>query len=165
MSASPNVASTFNTLTAVAGDSPSDAWAVGYTGNPRVPFPVFQTWIEHWNGSTWNITTAPTIPSSTSSQLLGVAAISSTDAWAVGNYFDASIDTPHACRQGMLRLRMWYPTTLAPAGPARPYGTVERRLEAPLKRPYSYLFSHRGEQTERPCIPRSTDRGLLAAER
>jgi hypothetical protein len=90
VSASPNVASTFNTLTAVAGDSPSDAWAVGYTGNPRVPFPVFQTLIEHWNGSTWNITTAPTIPSSTSSQLLGVAAISSTDAWAVGNYFDAS---------------------------------------------------------------------------
>jgi hypothetical protein len=75
------------------------------------------------------------------------------------------LDPPHACRQGMRRLRMWYPTTLAPAGPARPDCTVERRMEAPLKRPYSYLFSHRGEQTERPFIPRSKDRGHLAAER
>ncbi len=42
--------------------------------------------IEHWNGSTWRVVASPTT-SLGDSELDGVAAISPTDAWAVGDMF------------------------------------------------------------------------------
>jgi hypothetical protein len=70
-------------LTAIDPVSSSDVWAAGHQGNPgqasdagHVPF------IEHWNGSTWSVVSAP--PASKPSYLEAVSGASATDAWAVG---------------------------------------------------------------------------------
>jgi hypothetical protein len=65
----------------VAALSASNAWAVGYTGDER-KFSGRQTLIEHWNGRTW--TRVPTPNEGNSSLLYGVTAVSSDNAWAVG---------------------------------------------------------------------------------
>ncbi|HEX8219044.1 MAG TPA: S-layer homology domain-containing protein [Chloroflexia bacterium] len=80
--ASPNASPGSNILYGVDDVSSTDAWAVGYytsTGN------FDQTLIERWNGTTWNIVPSPNVTSS-HSILSGVDAISSTLAWAVGDY-------------------------------------------------------------------------------
>lgn len=68
-------------LTAISAVSPSDVWAVGYY------YPAFATQatlVEHWNGSRWSIVPSANVAGQRSSLLSGVAAISSTDVWAVG---------------------------------------------------------------------------------
>lgn len=70
-------------LRAIAADSPTDAWAVGnveggLTGSAG------QILIEHWNGTRWSVVPSPKI--GFGGGLWGVAAISPTDAWAVGDY-------------------------------------------------------------------------------
>ena len=63
-------------LTAVAAVSPTDAWAVGWTGTnaPR-------TLIVHWNGQKW----APvTTPKPIAGELFGVTAVSAGNIWAAG---------------------------------------------------------------------------------
>jgi hypothetical protein len=72
-------------LYGVSGDSPSDVWAVGYdccyaAGTQEYTHSL----IEHWNGSAWSVVPYPKDEPADSS-LHAVAAISSTDAWAVGN--------------------------------------------------------------------------------
>ena len=64
----------------VAAVSASDVWAVGSDMNSNNEF---QTLTGQWNGSAWSIVASPT-PASTSAQLLGVAALSAKDVWAVG---------------------------------------------------------------------------------
>jgi hypothetical protein len=91
----PSCTSTFNAVTsphvgaedsleAVSGLSPTEVWAVGssspvvgglYSGSSS---PL----AEHWNGSQWVVITTPSPGGD--SYLLGVAAISSDDVWAVG---------------------------------------------------------------------------------
>ena len=70
-----------NTLTAVAATSATRAWAVGNystsTSGPNL------TLIERWNGTVWRRVRSPD-PGSGGNSLTGVAAISATDAWAVG---------------------------------------------------------------------------------
>lgn len=73
-------------LFAVAAASPSSAWAVGYyrIGTSE----AFRTLIVHWNGRSWRQVTSPS-PStgpSAASYLTGVAVVSRSRAWAVGNY-------------------------------------------------------------------------------
>lgn len=76
-----------DTLYGVNGDSSNDVWAVGndccYTyGSQEYTHAL----IEHWNGSAWSIVPFPKDePPDTA--LHAVAAISKTDAWAVGNSF------------------------------------------------------------------------------
>jgi hypothetical protein len=66
----------------VSATSPENAWAVGYIGGGpgdqgyQVPI------IEHWNGKTWKRQYF-NLPQN-SGDFLGVAAISASDAWAVG---------------------------------------------------------------------------------
>jgi hypothetical protein len=73
-------------LNAVAAISANDIWAAG--GNP--PFQrtsAGQALLEHWNGSAWSIAAAP--PSTATwfaSSRFGLAAASTTDVWAVGNF-------------------------------------------------------------------------------
>lgn len=62
-------------LVGVSADSSSDAWAVGGSGG-----------IEHWNGTSWVVVQS----SSEDLSLSDVAAVTPTDAWAVGS----------ACRPG-----------------------------------------------------------------
>jgi len=79
---SPGTRNSF--LTSVSGVAPNDVWAVGYTQNlpygNRIRLPL----ILHWDGATWSQVAAPTVPASTSVFVYGVAAVSASDAWAVG---------------------------------------------------------------------------------
>lgn len=76
-------------LSGVAAVSPSDAWAVGFSTSNGA-FSQASTLIEHWNGSSWTTVPSPN-PGSGGNELLGVAATSPTDAWAVGF---AGVDSP-----------------------------------------------------------------------
>jgi hypothetical protein len=77
---SPNVASINNQLSGVAVVAANDAWAVGYTYNQSSN--IYQTLIEQWNGTSWQIVASPNAGSSDS--LYGVTAVSASDVWAVG---------------------------------------------------------------------------------
>jgi hypothetical protein len=59
-------------------------WAVGYYGISSIA-PYDLTLIEQWNGTVWRVVPSPN-PGTISNALLGVAAISANDAWAVGMY-------------------------------------------------------------------------------
>ncbi len=71
-----------NLLTAVSAVSSQDVWAVGQWYRSR---PSYRTLILHWNGTKWTRVFSPS-PSADASELLGVSAVSATDAWAVGNF-------------------------------------------------------------------------------
>jgi hypothetical protein len=64
--------------------SSDDVWAVGYQGTSNAF--EFQPLIEHWDGVVWSVIPAFPPPSGTDNQLYSVAAVSSTDVWAVGIY-------------------------------------------------------------------------------
>jgi len=76
-----SAASYLNGVTAASG---SNAWAVGYY---RVKNDVARTLILHWNGRTWMQVNSPNPGGAGGSYLTGVAAVSRSSAWAVGNYY------------------------------------------------------------------------------
>ncbi|HLJ35255.1 MAG TPA: hypothetical protein VKU38_16500 [Ktedonobacteraceae bacterium] len=65
---------------AVAAISASNVWAVGSDGTNTK---FNQTLTERWNGKQWSVVASPS-PGSFNTQLLSVAAASTTDVWAVG---------------------------------------------------------------------------------
>ena len=67
---------------AVADSSASSVWAVGLAGPGRGIIASEQL-IEHWNGRHWTVQHFPALPGG--GQFSGVAALSASDAWAVGN--------------------------------------------------------------------------------
>lgn len=70
-----------NMLEAVSAASSTDIWAVG-----RYDIPGEYTLIEHWNGSAWSVVPNPSPGTGTDGvDLSGVAAISASNAWAVGS--------------------------------------------------------------------------------
>src|SRR5205807_2376610 len=83
---SPNVDARTNVLNGVAAVSSSDAWAVGYYFSNAF---VYQTLIEHWDGSGWSAIPSPSV-GIRDNVLYGVAVGSSSDVWAVGEYRDGS---------------------------------------------------------------------------
>src|SRR5581483_7260354 len=91
--ANPNVHG--NTMVAVAGSSATDVWAVGFSNSNNLN--ESRTLIEHWNGTAWRVVPSPNPGSTPACQnsnsgnfLNAVAAVSPTDAWAVGFYFTCS---------------------------------------------------------------------------
>ncbi len=86
---SPN-ATNSNYLYSVAANSSADAWAVGAAYNSSIRTQL--TLVEHWNGSAWSIVPSPNpgtakfcgFQSYAGNYLYGVAAVSSSEAWAVG---------------------------------------------------------------------------------
>src|SRR5579885_210603 len=79
---SPDVGMDYNQLVGVVAIRATNIWAVGYTRNSSG---TDQTLIEHWNGKSWKIIPSP--DAGTGSNFLnGVAAVSSTNIWAVGSY-------------------------------------------------------------------------------
>ncbi len=75
---------TQSALLGVAAVASNDVWAVGFSANGNTS-PGYATLAEHWNGSTWSIVPSPTPPGpAISPSLNAVAAISSSDVWAVG---------------------------------------------------------------------------------
>jgi hypothetical protein len=83
---SPNPGAQLNELLGVAAVSPTDVWAVGFSQASQ--FGSTQTLTEHWNGSTWSV--VPSQDASINDQLAAVAAVSSTDVWAVGKFISGS---------------------------------------------------------------------------
>jgi hypothetical protein len=75
-------------LLAIAAASANDVWAVGrYAAAIGVNYdtPIFQTLIEHWDGSAWSVVSSPTPPGQIDyNHLLAVSAASANDVWAVG---------------------------------------------------------------------------------
>lgn len=69
-----------NVLTAVTAISDSDVWAIGYGANGSGSL------TEHWDGTSWTVVPSPEPNSGpgASNELYGVAAISTSDVWAVG---------------------------------------------------------------------------------
>ena len=78
-------------LWAVSASSLANAWAVGYT-NLSCPC---GTAALHWNGKRWSAVPAPNPPAGSLDALLGVVAISPSDAWAVGTTDWASTIIEH----------------------------------------------------------------------
>jgi hypothetical protein len=71
-----------NGLSSVAAVTATDVWAVGdYTDSNYNRY----TLIEQWNGSSWSVVPSPN-PGPYGNRLSGVAAVTATDVWAVGNY-------------------------------------------------------------------------------
>jgi hypothetical protein len=70
------------TFSAVVAVSANDIWAMGDYHNPSSNA-FFQTLTEQWNGTKWSVVKSPS-PGSFNTQLLGVAAVSATNVWAVG---------------------------------------------------------------------------------
>lgn len=85
----PGGASNENSLAGVTATSPKNAWAVGnyYDGT------AYQTLIARWNGKAWKTQKSPNPGgSSDENDLLDVAATSPENAWAVGDYYNGTID-------------------------------------------------------------------------
>jgi hypothetical protein len=87
---SPNRGTSDSDLLGVTATSDTNAWAVGYYVNGD---DLFQTLVEHWNGTAWKRMPSPDPRGSHgSASLFGVAASSATNAWAVGDYFKNGIE-------------------------------------------------------------------------
>ena len=79
---SADVTAANTTLADVAAIGPSDVWAVGRSSCPGIR--PARTLAEHWNGTAWSIVPTPN-PSPEFDTLSAVAAVSSTDVWAIGS--------------------------------------------------------------------------------
>src|SRR5579863_94757 len=79
---SPNARSHNNFLYSVAALSATDVWAVGDYEELGIGN-IFRTLTERWNGTTWSVVPSPNVGTG-DDHLYGVAAVSSTDIWAVG---------------------------------------------------------------------------------
>jgi len=75
-------AGAYSHLDAVSAASATDVWVVGGYFNGTVS----KTLIRHWDGAVWDEMPGPNQGGSHGSFLVGVSALSSTDAWAVGHY-------------------------------------------------------------------------------
>jgi hypothetical protein len=74
---------------AVAGISPTDVWAVGRFAVEGSSEAVGRTFVQHWNGSDWQIVPSPNagIEPRGNGTLAGVFALATDDVWAVGSYY------------------------------------------------------------------------------
>jgi len=90
--ASPDPSGTgmVNDLESVTATSPSNAWAVGYYDVNGTS--VSRTLVEHWNGRSWKTMASPSPAGGAVNAFYGVAAASSTSAWAAGDYFNGVTD-------------------------------------------------------------------------
>jgi len=82
---SPNGGTVTNELNAVSGTAPNDVWAVGASSSGGWSQPL----ILHWDGATWTLVTAPSLPAP--GVLSGVAAVAPDDVWAVGSVGDPAL--------------------------------------------------------------------------
>lgn len=87
--ASPNIGAGHNDLSSVAATSAGNAWTVGsYFDGTN-----WRTLILHWNGTAWHRSASPNADPggvNRDNYLVGVAATSSANAWAVGEYADGT---------------------------------------------------------------------------
>ena len=82
---SPNRGTTASSLAAVTAISPTDAWAVGHSLPATLKS---KTFTEHWDGTSWTLSSTPNIgPHITT--FSGIDADSSGNVWAVGYWYNA----------------------------------------------------------------------------
>jgi hypothetical protein len=81
----PNVGSNQNSLLAVSDLPSGSTWAAGYFESANW---VQQALVEHWDGSQWSVIPAAN-PGSGGDILYGVAALSDSNVWAVGDQRDS----------------------------------------------------------------------------
>jgi hypothetical protein len=74
-------------LNAVTCTSATDCWAVGLFRNDSG---IEQTFIEHWNGTLWTITSSPNTSATQNNSLEAVTCASGTDCWAGGTFENGS---------------------------------------------------------------------------
>ncbi|MHB8596994.1 MAG: hypothetical protein ACYDER_09300 [Ktedonobacteraceae bacterium] len=84
---SPNPSTYGNDLTGVAAISASDVWAIGSQFNN---IDNSLTLAEHYDGTQWTVVSVPEPTGSVEEDLVGIAAVSTSDVWAVGYYFDSN---------------------------------------------------------------------------
>ena len=87
---SPSPGAGNDNLMSVASISVNDVWDVGSDLTGTGTNIVYQTLAEHWDGSHWRIVSSPD-PGSGDNQLNGVAAVSTSDVWAVGADTNSSL--------------------------------------------------------------------------
>jgi hypothetical protein len=86
---SPNATPYYNELYGVDATSSTFALAVGYAnGSSGVNGSPRNTLALRWNGTAWSVVPSPN-PGVSNRELFGVDAISATDAWAVGWYYES----------------------------------------------------------------------------
>src|SRR5262249_38482127 len=90
---SPNPGPNGSHLTSVSAVSPTDAWAVGVSGNSTCT--AAATLVLRWNGSAWSRVSSP-YPGAACNYLTAVRALSPPDAWAVGQSCPFAINTCHS---------------------------------------------------------------------
>lgn len=83
---SPDIEAAGSALSSVAAIAADDVWAVGTAGGFSDEAPV----AEHWDGVNWSVVKTPNPRhfSTDSNALNAVAAVSTTNVWAVGAHFD-----------------------------------------------------------------------------
>jgi hypothetical protein len=85
-----------NVLDSIAVTSANDAWAAGQSGTDTV-----QTLVLHWDGSAWRQVATPSLGDSvTDDALTGVGASSAGNVWAVGSYYNGTVNQAlaiHCC--------------------------------------------------------------------
>src|SRR6266705_1078081 len=84
--ASPDGSPTVNLLSAVSAVSDTDVWAVGHQLGASL---VYKTLALHWDGSAWKLVSSANAGTG-DNVLVGVAAVSSSDVWAVGSSTNAN---------------------------------------------------------------------------
>ena len=99
--ASPNdgTATTDNSLTAIAGSQATGLWAVGWRESPSGLQPLILRYDTTQPSPTWVSVTGPggvPVPGTIDTVLTGVDVLSASDVWAVGYYFDGSVNQPLA---------------------------------------------------------------------
>ena len=87
---SPNPGQYGSQLSGVSGSSATDVWANG--GTFTNPSGTFVTLTEHWNGTAWSVVPSPNA-NNLNNVFNAVVAITSTDAWAVGDYWTGTGST------------------------------------------------------------------------
>lgn len=122
---SPNP-NTNNYLTSMTVISPTDVWAVGwsfYNGSSSANTPLFL----HWDGSSWNDTSASGAIASADGVWYGAASTSSSDVWAVGWVSESSPTSTVLSRAAHWDGTSWtlMPAFNSPNSPAKLYAATK----------------------------------------
>jgi hypothetical protein len=91
-----------NYLAGVTCASATNCWAVGYHYVNGLVSPLYQTLIEHWNGTSWSIVTSPNTSPGQANVLFGTTCASASDCWAVGYYVSGEVGVVNAAFQTLI---------------------------------------------------------------
>jgi hypothetical protein len=96
----PSSGQSYDQLDSVTCTSSSDCWAVGYAGPNQIQYGFLPgiapnvvgsaVLIDHWNGATWSVSSAPAVASPAGQLLSSVTCVSASDCWAVGTTTDSN---------------------------------------------------------------------------